>query len=273
MILTKYKSEIIIPIPSPIQGCTIDYAANYNPLAQEDDGSCTYNNESENAIIVESTLENIANHGIYVQQEYVIGYPTGDSVIRGKGISDGLQYAANTQVGALIYSYGGLPGIINSAQNIYPTTQTFMPLGSNFNILITDPPTIPIIVTCGAGATQNDTAYGPGLEFWDTEVSGSPAINASLSNSRIAGKLMYIRNQLNCTHWEARYRARYTADRNLNTHPNGELWNQNNGFGQINASAAIALNAAFFCMDPDTCHTIPPDPYINGGNTYTPFIP
>lgn len=244
-----------------ITGCITDYATNYNPNATVDNGSCTFPNKSLIALIVESTQERIETHGIYVQNEFEIGYPLGTSIIRGNGISDGFQYANNTNLGVLIYSYTWLFNYINQAINIYPTTQMFMPLGSNDHVLISSPSTIPVIITCGAGETHNITGYGPGLEFFDTEVNGSVAIQASLSNGRIAGKLMNIRNTLNCTWWEARYRARITADRTLLTHPDGEYWNENNGFGIVNVAAAIAYAGS-----------IPADPFLNNGNVYLPFI-
>lgn len=245
-----------------VLGCTTDYATNYNPNATRDNGTCVFPDKSTDALIVESSQERIDLHGIYVQQEFNIGYPSGTSVLRGKGITDGFQYAGNTELGALIYSYSGLSNYILQATNIYPTTQMFMPLGSNDPVLISDPPTIPVIITCGAGSTHNITGYGPGLEFFDTEVSGNPAIQSSLSNGRVAGKILNIRNTLSCTFWEARFRARITATRTLLTHPDGEYWNQNNGFGIVDVSAAIAYAGS-----------IPADPYINNTNTYIPFVP
>lgn len=245
-----------------ILGCMTDYATNYNPNATIDNGTCVFPDKSVIALIVESSSERVNNHGIYVQQEFNIGYSSGVSVLRGNGISDGFQYAANTELGALVYSYSGLSQYILQATNIYPTTQMFMPLGSNDPVLISDPSTIPVIITCGAGDTHNITGYGPGLEFFDTEVSGNPAIQSSLSNGRIGGKIMNIRNTLNCTFWQARYRARITADRTLLTHPDGEYWNSQNGFGKINVQNAI-----------DFVGSIPIDPYINGGNTYAPYSP
>lgn len=243
-------------------GCITDYATNYNPDATVDNGTCTFPNKENTALIVESTEAIISDHGIYVQDEYEIGFPTGVSVIRGKGISDGFQYALNTELGVLIYSYSGLSNYINQAFNLYPTTQMFMPLGSNDSVLISNPSTVPIIITCGAGSTHNITGYGPGLEFWDTEISGNPAIQSSLSNGRIAGLMFRIKTERNCDWWEARQAARATATRTLLTHPDGEIWNIYNGFGKIDADAAIAYS-----------DTIVADPYINGGNTMYPYIP
>lgn len=265
MILIKHKSSSIYapdPPTPPILGCMIDYALNYNSLADQDDGSCEFPNNSNIALIVESAPNNIPTHGVYVQDEYNIGFPGGDSIIRGRGLTDGFQFATNTELGGLIFSYGGLPFHIDQAMSIYPTTQMFMPLGSNTSELLPNPSTIPVIITCGAGDTHNITGYGPGLEFFDTEISGNPAIQSSLSNGRIAGLMMRIKTERNCDWWEARQAARATATRTLLTHPDGKIWNEQNGFGKIDAEAAIAYN-----------DTIIPDPYINGGNNMYPFIP
>lgn len=262
MRLRRRMSTSVIPEPSPVLGCTSDYATNYNPLSTVDDGTCVFPNKSTEALIVEATEQLAIDHGTYVQNEFELIYPAGVSVIRGKGITDGFQYANNTDLGALIYSYGGVGSYVSQALSIYPTTQMFMPLGSNQSVLLPTPPSIPLIITCGAGTTFNETGYGPGLEFWDKEVQGIPEEQSSFSNGRIAGKLMAIRNGRNCSWWQARYCARITARRNSTTHPGGVIWNQNNGFGEINVNSAIAYAGS-----------IPPDPYINGGNTYTPYVP
>lgn len=261
MILTKRTGTFISAV-APVTGCMVDYASNYNPLAQQDDGSCTFPDNSALTLIVESAPNNAITHGVYVQNEFEIGYPAGTSVIRGRGLTDGFQYANNTQLGALVYSYGGLSFHITQAMSIYPATQMFMPLGSNESILLPNPSTIPVIITCGAGTTFNETGYGPGLEFFDSEDQGQSINHSSFSNGKIAGKIMNIRNTLSCSFWEARFRARITADRTLITHPEGEYWNSQNGFGKINVQAAI-----------DFVGSIPADPYINGGNTMYPYIP
>lgn len=260
MILRKRTGGYIVPI-DPIVGCTINYATNYNPLAEYDDGSCVYPDLSSSALIVESGPNNIPTHGVYVQQEFEIGFPDGESILRGRGLTDGFQFVANTNAGALIFSYGGLPFHISQALNIYPTTQMFMPLGSNDPVLISDPPMIPVIITCGAGSTHNITGYGPGLEFWDSETSGNPAIQSSLSNGKIAGLIMNIKQTLNCSWWQARARARITADRNETRRPPGVIWTQEDGFGKINLAAALAYEGEII-----------DDPFLNNGNVYWPFI-
>lgn len=99
-------------------------------------------------------------------------------------------------------------------------------------------------------------AFGVGLEFWEIETGNSWAV------PRAAARLLQIKDALGCSWWEARYRARITAIRTQVTHPANELWNKFNGFGRIDTAAAIAWAG-----------TIPPDPFLNNGNVYTPFVP
>lgn len=124
--------------------------------------------------------------------------------------------------------------------------QSFYPLGSNsFTQLVFSPDVITNIITCGAGDTQNDTAFGNALCFWDDDQDGNPAVDASsYSNGTILGKLLYIKEQLLCTWWEANYRARVTASE-------GGVWNINNGYGKIDKAAAIAYSGS-----------IPADPFL-----------
>ena len=112
-----------------------------------------------------------------------------------------------------------------------------------------------MIVTCGAGvasATNNQTGYGNGLEFWDREsVGAAGTAESSYSNGVIAGKLYSIKAALGCNWWEARYRARMTAS-------NGGSWNKYDGYGVINVSAAIAYGSG-----------IAEDPYLPIGTVGT----
>lgn len=149
---------------------------------------------------------------------------------------------------AVIKSTIGLQGFIYSALNYYQDCGicSFVPLGSNDPIQIyLNPDEIPVIVTSGAGDTDNDTAFGNGLEFWDDDTDGNPAVDASsFSNGTVLGKLLKIKETLTCTWWEARYRARQTAS-------GGGTWSINNGYGKIDVSAAIAWSG-----------TVPADPYL-----------
>lgn len=65
----------------------------------------------------------------------------------------------------------------------------------------------------------------------------------SYSHAYIAGKLAAVKDSLNCSWWEARYRLRTTASGN-------GLWSTYNGFGRPNTTAAINYNG-----------TIPQDPF------------
>ena len=127
--------------------------------------------------------------------------------------------------------------------------------GIGFN----SPPNAPvysIIMTSGPTADIATRARSLGMDFWDVEVSNSPATGV------IAAKMLQVFLGRNDGVWAARYAARITAIRTATTHPNGELWNSRCGFGRIDVAAAIAFSG-----------TIPPDPYLNAGNVYTPFIP
>ena len=112
----------------------------------------------------------------------------------------------------------------------------------------------PVIITSGAGDEElrNNTSYGKGLEFWDQDLNTpTPAEDqSSFSNGYVLGKLLKIKDTLNCTWWEARYRARITADR---TEPNRvtSSWDLRNGYGKINVDAAIAYTGL-----------VPSDPYV-----------
>lgn len=252
------------PTPDPIVGCMVPYATNYNPNANIQ-GLCTFPDNSLRHQIVEGSEALIEGHGIYVLEALNQGYGsslTALTDITGKGITYGFQIAQDTGYELLIYSYQGAGNLVPTFTELYPDIQGFMPLGSNNFEELATPTSIPVMVTCGAGATENITGYGMGLEFFDNESIGSGAIQSSLSTGIIAGKIMRIKDTCNCTWWQARLRARITADRTLHTHPNGEYWNKYNGFGIINVANAIAYNGALIA-----------DPYLNNGNTYFPFLP
>lgn len=113
----------------------------------------------------------------------------------------------------------------------------------------------PICISAGP-VDRRTFAFGPGLEFWEIQVDNSSA------TPQAAARLLQIKDTLQCSWWEVRYRARITAIRTNITHPSGELWNELNGFGRIDVAAAIAFSG-----------TIPPDPFLNNGNVYLPFVP
>jgi hypothetical protein len=127
-------------------------------------------------------------------------------------------------------------------------------VGPNTRLEMNQPMRRTIYTTAG-DTNETTMSYGNSLEFWETEESNSWAVPI------VSAKLLKIRDALDCSWWEARYRARITAIRTATTHPNDELWNKFNGFGKIDVAAAIAWSGS-----------VPADPFVNGGNVYTPFV-
>lgn len=153
-------------------------------------------------------------------------------------------------IGNVLYSYIQLQDQV---------TNVILPIGSNTtNELVTYPTTFQstIIFISTGNSTQRTRSYGPALEFW--EVAGSNSAGTPI----VAAKIQRIIDTLQCTQWEARYRARITGIRTTTTHPSGELWNQQNGYGRVDVSASIAFTGS-----------IPTNPFTTGGNIYTPYIP
>lgn len=200
-------------------------------------------------------------HGIYIKQAILLAYPElgENDIINFTSYNEAKQFAINNQnVEALIRSTTGVANYINDAWQLYPRILYFFPMGSNsfteLNIFSFEEP--PVIVTTGAGDEEgrNNTGYGKGLEFWDwdlTQTEEPSEDQSSFSNGIILGKLLKIKHTLNCTWWEARWRARITADRtepNRETHP----WDKKNGYGRINVQRAISFKGL-----------IPPDPYLD----------
>lgn len=128
-------------------------------------------------------------------------------------------------------------------------------LGPNSNLRISVPLQNSICISAGP-VDRRTLAFGPALEFWEIQTENSWATPVA------AARLLQIKDTLQCSWWEVRYRARITAIRTNITHPSGELWNEQNGFGRIDVAAAIAWTG-----------TIPPDPFLNNGNVYLPFVP
>ena len=156
---------------------------------------------------------------------------------------------------SIIRSYTDLSSAVPLLTPLYNRVLGFYPLGSNtfqqLNVFTNEEP--PVIVTSGAGdlENQNNTGYGKGLEFWDYDLDTSQAGDlSSFSNGVIAGKLLKIKDTLQCSWWEARYRARATA---LQTESNrlNNGWDLYNGYGKIDVDKAIAYKGV-----------IPLDPYL-----------
>lgn len=211
-------------------------------------------------------------HGTYIKQAIQLAYPelVDDDFIIVSNINQAINYAVdNEDVIAIIESTTGGSSYFIAMQQLYENLNKrvlfFAPLGGNVNlfeeVFIYSENAPKVIVTSGAGDEElrNNTSYGKGLEFWDWDLTQTFPIptsdQSSYSNGIVLGKLLKIKDELNCSWWEARFRARVTADR---TEPNrndidaieGVSWCKFNGFGRINVDNAIGYSGI-----------IPPDPY------------
>jgi hypothetical protein len=209
-------------------------------------------------IVISDDTGNPGAHGLAIKNAIVQTYGAGieDQIVIINGYNNAKAYINNNpDVIALIRSYAGVADFINDAKAVYPKVLYFLPMGANsfteLNIFQSEEP--PLIVTSGAGdlELQNHTAYGKGLEFWDSDLSDDLGTDdmSSYSNGVVLGKLLKIKDSLNCPWWEARFRARMTtarAEPNRTTSP----WDIKNGYGRINVPAAIAYKGL-----------IPADPY------------
>jgi len=242
-----------------VPGCTNPLANNFDADATIDNGSCIFASANITAIINDA----LPSHADVVKTAFDDNYTADNAVIFNNTDENLFEYADAIGTTLLIKSYTGLYSHIPLATQYYPDVLMFMPLGSNQSIELTNPPTLSVIVSCGAGlTTQNLTGYGEGLEFFDIDTYGTQNAESSYTNPIVAAKMLTIKTTLDCTWWESRFRARITATRTLITHPNGEYWNKNNGFGIINVEDAINYNG-----------NIPRDPFIFGDNPYIPFVP
>jgi len=152
----------------------------------------------------------------------------------------------NNDIIAIVRSYSGWQSNVSQSLGVYPNTLTLFPVGSNnFELVsITQESQIPPIVLTGAGDVgyedKNNTGYG--IEFWDSDLTlSSTSDESSYSTGIILGKLLKIKDTLNCSWWEARYRARKTAVRNESNRVTSE-WDLYNGYGIINVIDAINYN-------------------------------
>ncbi len=209
-----------------------------------------------------------------------IGYGSDISAqceINTSGLSAALARAVTINAIAVIRSTTGVNNYTSLAQGYYNNylIQTFMPLGNNFYVELSTPTSIPVIITCGAGdeELQNNTGYGSGLEFWDYDLSQTEdptGDQSSYSNGIILGKILKIKDTLNCSWWEARYRARMTCPR---TEPNrvDSPWEKINGYGRINILSATGYSETIIA---DPYYTAPPPeiadpPTVNHSDRYT----
>lgn len=183
-------------------------------------------------------------HGESVRSAVVYGYNypniSNKTAIYGGSYTTDVSIAKTIRARLVVRSFSGVEFELVNSDSCYPSILSVWPLGSNSFVELTSLSSIPVSVTCGAGTTQNDTAYGNGLEFWDENNGGS-----SGAAGIVAGKLLKIKHSRGGSWWDARYSARATAS-------NGGTWDKFNGYGKINVAAAIAYAGS-----------IPADPYAN----------
>ena len=217
------------------------------------------------------------SHGIYIRQAVMETYNglvgiygtlpqlTNDDFINIADFTAALAYCIEHNCPALIRSYNGVQGYVDQAKTVYPITQTFFPLGGTQNlheeVSVFPEEEPPLIVTSGAGdigyEDRNNTSYGNGLEFWDSDLAlDNGGDQSSFSNGIILGKLLFLKDLLNCTWWEARYRARMTA-RRAEENRNTNMWDLHNGYGHIDVDSAINYEGL-----------IPLDPYLFSAETF-----
>jgi hypothetical protein len=155
----------------------------------------------------------------------------------------------------VVISYVGNFGIALTNSRFWTGGRCYVTAQGPNNAQENTHPMGPTVTVSSGPVDQRTRAFGVGLEFWEIETANSWA------TPRVAARLLQIKDELECSWWEARYRARITAIRTAVTHPAGELWNKFNGFGRIDTAAAIAWTGE-----------VPPDPFLNNGNVYTPHV-
>lgn len=178
---------------------------------------------------------------------YGAGLTAGECEIRNGGYSTDIAYAVSVGAVGVVRSIADLNSCTDTALTYYNSNSilTSFAFLSNTHAEQLVPDFIPVCVTVGAGVTENHTAYGKGLEFWDYDLDLIDPDLSSFANGRVFGKLLKIKDTKSCCWWEARYRARMTAG-------GGGVWTLENGYGKIDTTAAIAYTGA-----------IPYDPYLS----------
>ena len=161
---------------------------------------------------------------------------TGEYIIRTDlGLAAHMAYAQANGISLVVRSTTGCSTYVSTAAYYYSDVQLIMPLGSNSAIEIASPATVPVMVTTGAGDSENETGYGPGLEFFAPDPITLEPDASSYSNGYIAGQLLAIKEGRGSSWWSARYAARKTAS------GSGSRTDAD-GYGLIDASAAIAYS-------------------------------
>lgn len=189
----------------------------------------------------------LGDHANYVRNSMIYGFgesiESSDFTIEAGTFSETIASAISLGISIFVRSTTNMANHINEAQSHYPGIQCFMPAGSNDHIQIFDSGgNLPSIIVAGGGDIENETGYD--IEFFDVDpFTPEPRDWSSFANGVIAGKILKIKAALNCSFWEARYRARQTAS-------GSGVWNNVNGYGVINVEAAILFSG-----------DIPSDPY------------
>jgi hypothetical protein len=118
-----------------------------------------------------------------------------------------------------------------------------LPIGGNSNVEIMSPTTMlnnSFVFVSAGNSTQRLQSFGNALEFYDVETANSwvvPLIAAKLmeiADNREDGDNLFER------HVGARWAARASAIKNNTSHPSGQIWNKQNGYGRPSVSAATA---------------------------------
>lgn len=174
-------------------------------------------------------------HDDDVESSFILGYQStggtwsGTIAKRVETLELSLIYAEANDYDCVVRSVTDLSSNISVASAYYPTIQTFMPAGSNSHIQVYSGNLVNIVIA-GCGVSSNLTGYN--IEFYSIDPLSQNNLS-SYSNGYIAGQIAYIKDSLNCSFWEARYRARVTASRSTN-------YTGENGYGSINIASAIA---------------------------------
>jgi hypothetical protein len=173
-------------------------------------------------------------HDQNVAQSFIAGYGDGLSYNDIEITTDDYKYCASRCIEILIRATTGIYVYQSDAEYYFNKygILTVMPMGSNDYEELDSLQSIPkCIVSTGAGIENNETGYGNGLEFFDTEQIAEDAQHSSYSAGIIAGKLLKIKHESDKGWDDVRSAARETAS--------GGGWNKYNGYGKINVSAAI----------------------------------
>ncbi|MDP1675668.1 MAG: hypothetical protein Q8L88_02290 [Bacteroidota bacterium] len=178
-------------------------------------------------------------------------------VIRNGGFSADIEYARSVGAQMVIRSTTSLSSFIATALDYYKNhgIQSFIPAGSNSPGEIFESnggANLPSIIVTGAGDVNNET--GDDIEFFSPDPITIEPDASSFSNGYIAGQIFKIKSDLNCSWWEARYRARMTGSE-------AGVWDEVNGFGLIDVAAAVLFGGS-----------IPEDPYAGIIRTVTALL-